>query len=76
MIHFRDAREVMEILRDMVTYMSIQNKNDDLGSIIVRRAMRILEDNENLNKGDSNDIWYWITRINNSVFYINNGSIF
>lgn len=56
MIHFRDAREVMEILRDMVTYMSIQNKNDDLGSIIVRRAMRILEDNENLNKGDSNDI--------------------
>ena len=56
MIHFKDAREVLNILRDMVTYLSIQSKNDKLGEIIIGRALKVLEDNsnmENLN-GDKN----------------------
>ena len=46
MIHFKDAREVLNIIRDMVTYISIQSKNDELGARILDRAMRILNDNE------------------------------
>ena len=46
MIHFKDASEVLNILRDMVTYMSIQNKNDELGERIFRRAMNVLNDND------------------------------
>ena len=55
MIHFNDAREVLNIIRDMVTYMSIQNKNDELGSRILTRALRILSDNDNINVGDINE---------------------
>ena len=54
MIHFRDAGEVLNILRDMVTYMSIQNKNDELGERIFNRAMNVLNDNDNTNVGDIN----------------------
>lgn len=55
MIHFRDAGEVLNILRDMVTYMSIQNKNDELGERIFNRAMNVLNDNDNTNVGDINE---------------------
>ena len=55
MIHFRDAGEVLNILRDMVTYMSIQNKNDELCEIIFNRAMNVLNDNDNTNVGDINE---------------------
>ena len=55
MIHFRDAGEVLNILRDMVTYMSIQNKNDELGERIFDRAMNVLNDNDNTNVGDINE---------------------
>ena len=44
MIHFNDAREVLQILRDMVSYISIQGRNDELGSRILTRALRILDD--------------------------------
>ena len=46
MIHFRDAGEVLNILRDMVTYISIQGKNDELGARILNRALRVLGDND------------------------------
>ena len=55
MIHFNDAREVLQILRDMVSYMSIQGRNDELGSTILTRALRILNDNDNINVGDINE---------------------
>ena len=55
MIHFNDAREVLQILRDMVSYISIQGRNDELGSRILTRALRILDDNDNINVGDNNE---------------------
>ena len=55
MIHFKDAGDVLNILRDMVTYMSIQNKNDELGERIFNRAMNVLNDNDNTNVGDINE---------------------
>ena len=55
MIHFHDAREVLNIIRDMVTYISIQSTNDELGSKILTRALRILGDNDNINVGDINE---------------------
>ena len=54
MIRFRDASEVLNILRDMVTYISIQSKNDELASRILTRAMKILNDNDNTKLGDEN----------------------
>tara|TARA_Y100001963_G_scaffold63728_1_gene88752 strand:+ start:6477 stop:6629 length:153 start_codon:yes stop_codon:yes gene_type:complete len=45
MIHFKDAREVLNILRDVKVYMHIQLKNDDLGERIITRIDRILKDN-------------------------------
>ena len=54
-IHFKDAREVLNILRDMITYISIQSKNDELGARILDRAMRVLNDNDNINVGDENE---------------------
>ena len=50
MIHFKDASEVLNILRDMVTYISIQSKNDELASRILTRALRILDDNDQPNE--------------------------
>ena len=55
MIHFRDADEVLNVIRDMVTYISIQGKNDELGAKILTRGLRILEDNNNTNVGDMNE---------------------
>ena len=55
MIHFHDAREVLNVIRDMVTYISIQSTNDELGSKILTRALRILGDNDNINVGDINE---------------------
>ena len=54
-IHFKDEREVLNILRDMITYISIQSKNDELGARILDRAMRVLNDNDNINVGDENE---------------------
>ena len=46
MIHFKDAREVLNILRDMKTYIFIQNKSDKLGERIINRIDRVLTDND------------------------------
>ena len=55
MIHFKDSSEVLNILRDMVTYISIQSRNDKLGVKILTRALRVLEDNDNINVGVTNE---------------------
>ena len=34
-IHFRDVREILNILKDIKTYIFIQNKNDKLDSKLV-----------------------------------------
>ena len=49
MIHFKDVDEVLQILRDTYTYMHIQNKNDDLGRLIIERIERVLNDQERKN---------------------------
>ena len=55
MIHFKNVNEVLNVIRDMVTYISIQGKNDELGSKILIRGLRILKDNDNTNVGDNNE---------------------
>ena len=56
MIHFRDAKEVLQILRDVQTYMFIQSKNDELGAMILLRIERILTDNDNTKlQGEANE---------------------
>ena len=45
-VHFRDVRDVLEILRDVYTYIAITKKNDELGNRIMTRIERILNDNK------------------------------
>ena len=45
-VHFRDVRDVLEILRDVYTYIAITKKNDKLGDRIMTRIERILNDNK------------------------------
>ena len=45
-IHFTDAKEVLNILRDIQTYIFVQHKNDELGEIILKRINRVLTENE------------------------------
>ena len=45
-VHFTDAKEVLNILRDIQTYIFVQHKNDELGKIIVERINKVLIDNE------------------------------
>jgi hypothetical protein len=46
MIHFKNVRDVLNTLRDVYTYLAIQNKNDELGKRISDRIALILEDNK------------------------------
>ena len=46
MIHFKNVNDVLNILRDVYTYLAIQNKNDELGKTIFTRIGRVLEDQE------------------------------
>ena len=46
MIHFKNVRDVLNTLRDVYTYLAIQNKNDELGKRITTRISRVLADNE------------------------------
>ena len=46
MIHFKNVNEVLQILRDTYTYMHIQNKNDELGRLIIERIEKVLNDND------------------------------
>ena len=54
MIHFRDAKEVLEVLRDIYAYIVIQNRNDELGKRILTRVGRILNDNTK-QSGETNE---------------------
>ncbi len=45
-VHFRDVRDVLEILRDVYTYIAITKKNDELGDRIMTRIERVLNDNK------------------------------
>lgn len=45
-IHFRNIRDVLQVLRDTYTYIAIQHRNDELGSKIMDRINIILKDNE------------------------------
>ena len=45
MIHFKDLDEVLQILRDVESYIFITKKNDKLGDKILARVSRILADN-------------------------------
>ena len=54
MIHFRDAKEVLEVLRDIYAYIAIQNRNDELGKRILTRVGRILNDNTK-QSGETNE---------------------
>jgi len=45
-IHFRDVRGILNILKDIKTYMFIQSKNDKLGERIITQVERVLNDNK------------------------------
>ncbi len=45
-IHFRNVRDVLQILRDVYTYIAIQHRNDELGKKIMNRIDVILKDNK------------------------------
>ena len=47
MIHFKDVKEVLNILRDVQTYIMMQARSDALAQLILKRIERILNDNKN-----------------------------
>ena len=55
MIHFRNVKEVLDILRDVYTYIAITQKNDALADSIMRRIDVILKDNDTKLTGDDNE---------------------
>ena len=50
-IHFRNVSDVLAILRDVYTYIAITQKNDELGSKIMKRIDVILQDNKEESNG-------------------------
>ena len=46
-IHIKNINEVINVLRDVYTYMAIQNKQDQLGDRIFTRVGRILDETDN-----------------------------
>ena len=56
MIRYEDAREVLEILRDVEAYIAMQSRNDKLGELILTRISRVLEANDNTKQsGETNE---------------------
>ena len=56
MIRYEDAREVLEILRDVEAYITMQSRNDKLGELIRTRISRVLEANDNIKQsGETNE---------------------
>ena len=56
MIRYEDAREVLEILRDVEAYITMQSRNDKLGELIRTRISRVLEANDNTKlSGETNE---------------------
>ena len=53
-IHFKNVDEVLQILRDVYAYITIQNRNDELGKRITTRIGSILEDNTK-QSGEANE---------------------
>ena len=53
-IHFRNVRDILQLLRDVYTYIAITQQNDELGNRIMSRINVILEDNEQT-AGDTNE---------------------
>tara|TARA_R100001594_G_scaffold120162_1_gene155724 strand:- start:468 stop:626 length:159 start_codon:yes stop_codon:yes gene_type:complete len=45
-IHIKDIQEVLNILRDVQTYIYVQHRNDDLGSRILTRIDEVLKDDD------------------------------
>ncbi len=56
MIRYEDAREVLEILRDVEAYIAMQTRNDKLAELILTRISRVLEANDNIKQsGETNE---------------------
>ena len=53
-VHFRNVNDVLAILRDVYTYIAIQNRQDKLGKKLMDRIEPVLRDNDNLS-GDNNE---------------------
>ena len=45
-----DVKEVIEILRDVQSYIFIQSRNDDLGNMIVSRIEKVMANIEEENE--------------------------
>jgi len=55
-IHIRNIHEVINVLRDVYTYLAIQNKQDQLGDRIFTRVGRILDETDNTKQsGEANE---------------------
>ena len=56
MIRFEDAREVLEILRDVEVYITAQLQDNKLGELLRTRISRVLEANDNTKlSGETNE---------------------
>ena len=56
MIRYEDAREVLEILRDVEAYIAMQTRNDKLAGLIHTRISRVLKANDNTKQsGETNE---------------------
>ena len=53
-IHFRNVRDILQLLRDVYTYIAIQNRQDKIGKKLMDRIEPVLRDNDNLS-GDNNE---------------------
>ena len=53
-IHFRNVRDILQLLRDVYTYIAIQNRQDKLGKKLMDSIEPVLRDNDNLS-GDNNE---------------------
>ena len=56
MIRFEDAREVLQVLRDVQAYIAMQARSDKLAELILTRISRVLEANDNTKQsGETNE---------------------
>ena len=54
-IFIKNINEVINVLRDVYTYLAIQNKQDKLGDRIFTRVGRILDDTDNTKQSGYNN---------------------
>ena len=56
MIRFEDAREVLQVLRDVQAYIAMQARSDKPAELILTRISRVLEANDNTKQsGETNE---------------------